>query len=288
MQNFLGGLFTTSSLRGMSFEHPCFADGETEALSSIQNRGGGRSFIRTWPLSQSIVFSSLILADPRSGPHSPQHRVPRLYFSRLPRVHGGFTVTCFHILSCWALRLGLSHPAFSPGALRLTVTLPGPGKSSALPQPQFPYLQNKQVGLNSLEPCPPPKSGSLWLWAKGKGDLQAALARRGGVCIGGTFWLFLPSDVELGSAFGLTLSSLPSAWPDSSVILPPTPSLSPVSRPLRLGVCPSIVGIWCLPSPITHPGPGLTRDPVLTGATLPLSPIRTGGLSSPSSSRHCR
>lgn len=45
--------------------------------------------------------------------------------------------------------------AFSPSILGLTVTLPGSGKSSALPRPQFPYLQNEQVGLNHLEPCPP-------------------------------------------------------------------------------------------------------------------------------------
>lgn len=53
-----------------------------------------------------------------------------------------------------ALAVGVStvgHPqsspglASSPGAPRVTVTLPGPGESSALSRPQFPCLQNRKA-----------------------------------------------------------------------------------------------------------------------------------------------
>ena len=62
------------------------------------------------------------------------------------------------------------------------------------------------------------KTGWLWVSVPGFSRPQGLSPWRGFTvrpercqCARGAFWLFLPSDVELGSAFSLTPSSVPPA-----------------------------------------------------------------------------
>lgn len=94
-----------------------FADEETEVLR-IRRYG----IFHSWLLSLSIMFSRLICVC-----------------SLCP-----FLVTAVPTVGVSTVGHPQSSPglAFFPGAPRLTVTLPGPGESSALSRPQFLCLQN--------------------------------------------------------------------------------------------------------------------------------------------------